>query len=85
MEQPLIFKGEVDSPLLPPRGVCLADGKLFVADTGPNRVFIWHQLPTEDGQAANVVLGQPDFLSNEPNVKGIGQPPNRCTGLSTSA
>jgi hypothetical protein len=137
MEQPLIFKGAVDSPLLAPRGVCLADGKLFVADTGQNRVFIWHQLPTqaqcppdvvlgqvgkaatgrnangrvsasslmypsgiwsdgqrlivadawnhrvliwhqlptEDGQAADVVLGQPDFLSNEPNVKGIGQSP----------
>ena len=133
-----IFKGAEDSPLLAPRGVYLVQHKLFVADTAQNRLFIWHQLPedefqkpdvvlgqqakentgrnasgkvnasslfypsgiwsdgeklivadawnhrvliwltlpTQDGQPADVVLGQPDFTSNEPNVQGISQPPS---------
>jgi hypothetical protein len=32
---------------------------LIVADGG-GIAFIWNALPTTDGQAANVVLGQPD-------------------------
>ncbi|PHN03867.1 hypothetical protein CRP01_25110 [Flavilitoribacter nigricans DSM 23189 = NBRC 102662] len=133
-----LFKGAADSPLLAPRGVFLAGGKLLVADTAQNRVFIWDQLPqdtfqtarvvlgqdakadtgrnasgqvnastlfypsglwsdgqqlivadawnhrvliwqtmpTRDGQPADVVIGQPDFHSNEPNVQGIGATPS---------
>jgi len=133
-----VFKGETDNPLLAPRGVCLAQGKLLVSDTGQNRVFIWHQVPTSEyqvpditlgqssaqhvgrnaggsvsastllypsgiwsdgerliiadawnhrvliwhrfpthnGQPADVVLGQPDFLANAPNVSGIGHAPS---------
>lgn len=133
-----LFKGAADSPLLAPRGVFLVNGKLLVADTAQNRVFIWDQLPgeshqqallvlgqdakagtgrnargkvnastlfypsglwsdgkklivadawnhrvliwwtmpTEDGQAADVVIGQPDFYSNDPNVAGISAPPS---------
>lgn len=37
------------------------DGKLIVADTGHSRVLIWKSVPTADGVAADVVLGQPDF------------------------
>lgn len=132
------FKGPIDTPFLAPRGVCLAAGKLFVSDTGRNRVFIWHkiptaeganpdvvlgqldtdgtgrnaggavsahtlqypsgiwsdgqklvvadawnhrvliwhQLPTTDGQPADVVLGQPNFEQNKPNVTGIGAAPS---------
>ncbi len=138
VERTSIFKGAADSPLLAPRGVALADGRLFVADTAQNRLFIWDQLPdgeyaqpavtlgqsasegtgrnasgkvsasslfypsgiwsdghrlivadawnhrvliwltmpTEDGQAADVVVGQPNFTSNDPNVQGIGHPPS---------
>ena len=133
-----VFKGAEDSPLLAPRGVFLANNKLFVADTAQNRLFIWNELPTsefqrpdvvlgqtakagtgrnasgkvsasslfypsgiwsdgqhlviadawnhrvliwlqmpsQDGQPADVVIGQPDFESNDPNVKGISHPPS---------
>lgn len=37
------------------------DGKLIVTDTGNNRVLIWNSVPTTDGVAANMVLGQGDF------------------------
>lgn len=132
-----VFRGDAESPFLAPRGVFIHGGKLFVSDTGQNRVFIWNsipedlnqpadvvlgqqeinqtgrnsgenvsaqtlqypsgiwsngeklivadawnhrvliwlQLPTKHGQPADVVLGQPDFESNQPNVKGIGNDP----------
>ena len=132
------FLGDENNPLLAPRGVHLVDGRLIVADTGQNRVFIWNKLPTtphqvpdvvlgqvattdternsggrvsgsslmypsglwsdgkrlvvcdawnhrvliwnqwptEHGQAADVVIGQPDFSANQPNVEGVGATPN---------
>ena len=133
-----VFKGAADSPLLAPRGVFLANNKLFVADTAQNRLFIWNelpdsefqkpdivlgqsakaktgrnangkvnasslfypsgiwsdgqkiiladawnhrvliwlQMPAQDGQPADVVIGQPDFHKNEPNINGISHPPS---------
>lgn len=54
-----------------------SDGKrLIVADAWNHRVLIWHTFPTENGQAADIVIGQPDFNSNYPNVKGIGSEVN---------
>jgi len=44
-----------------PQGVWLQSGKLFVADTGNNRVLIWNSIPRSNGQNADVVLGAPDF------------------------
>jgi uncharacterized protein (TIGR03437 family) len=44
-----------------PQGVWIQDGRLFVADTGSNRVLIWNSVPTGNHQAADVVLGQKDF------------------------
>jgi uncharacterized protein (TIGR03437 family) len=44
-----------------PQGVWIQDGRLFVADTQNHRVLIWNSFPTASGQAADVVLGQPDF------------------------
>lgn len=134
----LVFKGDQFNPFLAPRGVWLTNDRLFVSDTGQNRVFIWNQCPKEEyaspdvvlgqseakatgrnsgsevsaktlqypsgiwsdgeilivadawnhrvliwnkipsthGQAADVVLGQPDFASSEPNVKGLGTAPS---------
>ncbi len=131
------IRGSADHPLLAPRGVWLAGGRLFVSDTAQNRVFVWHRaheadqcapdvvlgqpddahtgrnaggavgadtlhypsgvwsdgrrlavadawnhrvllwhtLPTRSGQPADVVLGQPDFAHNQPNVAGLAQPP----------
>jgi len=57
-----------------------SDGKiLVVGDAWNHRVLIWHTIPTENGQAADVVLGQPDFASNQPNVTGIGNDPSAQT------
>ncbi|MEL6356053.1 MAG: hypothetical protein AAFQ37_03870 [Bacteroidota bacterium] len=139
-----LFLGAPTSPLLAPRGVCLAKGRLIVADTGQNRVFvwsnysdiltkqlthmepevvlgqvddvatgrnagaeanasslhypsgiwsdgerlviadawnhrvlIWNQFPTRSGQAADVVLGQPNFHSTVPNGAIGGAPSAR--------
>ncbi|RCJ23536.1 hypothetical protein A6S26_03075 [Nostoc sp. ATCC 43529] len=55
-----------------PYGVFYHQGRLFVADTGNRRVLIWHQLPTENGQPADLVLGQPDMISR--NENGGGSP-----------
>ncbi|MBM3811766.1 MAG: hypothetical protein FJW20_09030 [Acidimicrobiia bacterium] len=46
-----------------PQGVWIQDGKLFVADTGNNRVLIFNSIPRSIGAQADVVLGQPDFRS----------------------
>lgn len=133
----LVFRGAAQNPFLAPRGVFFHQGKLWVADTGQNRVFMWHntpsegqepdlvlgqthtthtgrnaqgevsanslqypsgiwsdgqklivadawnhrvliwlQLPTQHGQSADVVIGQPDFVSNQPNVQGLNHRPS---------
>ena len=46
------------------------DGKLFVGDTGNNRVLIWNAFPSTNGQAADLVLGQSDFSSVAANGGG---------------
>lgn len=46
-----------------PLGVA-SDGKILaVADTDNNRILLWKSLPTTTGQPADLVLGQPDFVS----------------------
>jgi hypothetical protein len=55
-----------------PYGVFYHQGKLFVADTGNRRLLIWNQFPTENGQPADMVLGQPDMISR--NENGGGSP-----------
>ncbi|MBD2452487.1 hypothetical protein H6G80_00020 [Nostoc sp. FACHB-87] len=50
-----------------PYGVFYHQGKLFVADTGNRRLLIWQQLPTENGQPADIVLGQADMISRNEN------------------
>ncbi len=63
------------STLFYPSGIW-SDGKcLIVADAWNHRVLIWHSLPTVDGQPADVVIGQPDFHKNDPNVEGISVAP----------
>jgi sugar lactone lactonase YvrE len=46
-----------------PQGVWILNGKLYVADTQNNRVLIYNQIPTQNGAAADVVLGQKDFTT----------------------
>jgi uncharacterized protein (TIGR03437 family) len=49
-----------------PLGVAYDGVHVAVADTANNRVLIWNELPTSMGQPADVVLGQPDFVTVEP-------------------
>lgn len=59
-----------------PSGIWSDGEKLIIADAWNHRVLIWNQFPTQNGQAADVVLGQPDFHHNQPNIKGIGSNPS---------
>ena len=52
-----------------PQGVWIQNGKLYVADTQNNRVLIYNQIPTSNGAAADVVLGEANFTTAiQPNL-----------------
>jgi len=55
-----------------PAGVWTDGTRLAVADYPNFRVLIWNTFPTADYQAADVVLGQPDFTSAAPDNNGSG-------------
>lgn len=62
------FEGRIDNPPCDARtlnhshGHFLTDsGRFLVAASWQNRVLIWNQLPTEDYQPADMVLGQPNL------------------------
>lgn len=58
-----ITTGHTASTFRTPTGVA-TDGKiLIVTDTDNNRVLIWKSIPTSNGQNADIVLGQPDFVT----------------------
>ena len=51
-----------------------ATGRLYVADTSNHRVLSWSSAAAvTNGQAADLVIGQPNFFSNEPN-QGSSEP-----------
>ncbi|MBI4868805.1 MAG: hypothetical protein HY816_17850 [Candidatus Wallbacteria bacterium] len=54
-----------------PRGVYSDGTKLLVADFGNNRVLVWNQIPTRNGQPADFVLGQGLMSSNTINFGGV--------------
>jgi len=60
------------SSLFGPRGAALAgtQGPLFVCDTGHHRLLIWTALPERDRVPADLLIGQPDFLSEGRNGRG---------------
>ncbi len=51
-----------------PRAVLVANNRLFIADGGNDRVLIFNTIPTANGTAADVVLGQPDFITDNPST-----------------
>lgn len=53
-------------------GVTIADGRLFVADSGNRRVLVWNSPPERNGQPADLVLGQPDPTTRDDNAAGLG-------------
>ena len=46
-----------------PQGVWILNGKLYVADTGYNRILIFNHIPNANGTAADVVLGAPNMTT----------------------
>jgi uncharacterized protein (TIGR03437 family) len=55
--------GLTSSGLRGPQGVWVQGTRLFVADTDNSRVLIWNNIPTSNNQAADVVLGEPNFTT----------------------
>jgi uncharacterized protein (TIGR03437 family) len=51
-----------------PQGVWVQGNQVFVADTQNHRVLIWNSIPTSNNQAADVVLGEPNFSTAPPQT-----------------
>ncbi len=62
-----------------PSGLWTNGEKLIVADAWNHRVLIWHSMPTQNAQVADVVLGQANFESNLPNAQQVGADPRANT------
>jgi len=58
------FSRAADNGMHFPTDVVFGKAGLFVSDSGNNRVLVWNELPTENGQPADVVLGQKNFAGN---------------------
>lgn len=50
-----------------PEAIAAADGKLLIADSAHHRILIYTSIPTENNASADLVLGQSDLSSCEPN------------------
>ena len=70
VENGRLFRGSEQKPFLAPRGVFVANNKLFVSDTGQNRVFIWNTIPTTEFQEPDVILGQSEVEDSGRNSGG---------------
>jgi hypothetical protein len=51
-------------------GVMIHGDRLFVADTGNRRVLMWERIPTSNGAAADVVIGQREFTTRDASPGG---------------
>ncbi|WP_158527025.1 T9SS type A sorting domain-containing protein [Flavobacterium aciduliphilum] len=59
--------GVSSTSLWGPAGIFVStNGNLFVSDRLNHRVLIWNSIPTTNATAADIVIGQPDFVSNSP-------------------
>jgi hypothetical protein len=54
-----------------PNDSVIAGTRVIVADQNNSRVLIWNAIPSQSGQQADLVLGQPDFTTTQPNYDGI--------------
>ncbi len=66
MKSNKMYRPPTASSLGGPQGVWIQDGRIFVADTANDRVLIWNRIPTANGQAADIVLGQANFTTEPP-------------------
>jgi uncharacterized protein (TIGR03437 family) len=75
------------SSLLNPASVTSDGVRLFVADLGHHRVMMWNTIPTQNGAAADLVIGQPDFVTSIPNngTSATGVCPSNGTDDSGNA
>ena len=53
-----------------PTGVLIHDGRLVVADAWHHRILVWNTVPQTSDTAPDIVIGQSDFASVEPNRGG---------------
>ena len=63
--------------LYSPTGVTANGTRLFIADNESGRVMIWNSIPTGNQQAADMLLGYPDFVSGyyqDPGNDTMGAP-----------
>ncbi|HSW89821.1 MAG TPA: hypothetical protein VLH19_03025 [Patescibacteria group bacterium] len=54
-----------------PRGIAVYNNILFATDPCNLRVLVWNSIPTTNGAAADLVLGQPDFTSSTSDNGGL--------------
>ncbi len=66
----LFFYGDEGNPFLAPRGVHTVAGKLIVADTAQNRIFIWNKMPSSSYSKPDIVLGQVVSTDTQRNAGG---------------
>jgi hypothetical protein len=51
-----------------------SDGtKIFIQDDNNNRIVVFNSIPTTNNASADIVIGQPDFISNSSN-QGLSKP-----------
>jgi uncharacterized protein (TIGR03437 family) len=63
-----LFPNQCEKTLSFPRAVLAAGGRLFIADGGNDRVLIYNTIPTANAAAADIVLGEPDFITDNPSA-----------------
>ncbi len=71
-EPAIIFDSNVTDGFSPytfnlPKGVFIYNDRLFVGDTGNNRVLIWSKLPKNSNDKPDIILGQKDFYGRKPS------------------
>jgi hypothetical protein len=70
-----------------PMGVYYDGTRLFIADSGNNRVLIYNSIPTSNGESADFVIGQPNMTSSTANNGGISasslKTPTRISSFGT--
>jgi hypothetical protein len=54
-----------------PQGVDSDGTRIVVTDAENERILIWDSFPASNGQAADRILGQPDYSANTPNTGGV--------------
>ncbi len=59
--------GPTPTTLYNAQGIWASNNKLIIADFRNNRVLIYNSIPSTNGASADVVIGQPDMYSNQPN------------------